>query len=487
MNDFTIVTGISKNYLEKAKLTIPTWRFKNQFKDKKLVIFYSELEERQLKFFKTLFNDVELIKWDMEEYDSTRELMLSAFLLGVDHIKSSHYVKLDCDVFFTDDQDIFKEEHFEHDVFSISWGYTKPGEWLRYLDEWATSNNIEGVNMFKDVVFDKLVHPHKRFTSNICLHKTQHVKNIIKKCPKRLPIPSHDTFLWYMTERSPNAVWKAEKLFKLGASTKSNIKSIKKELDKFNVVDIPSRERSVKRYNYGYEENLFNKVQLEITVLCNLSCPNCDRSCGKQQAPSQKHMELIQIQRFVKKSLKLGWKWKRLDVIGGEPTLHPQLLEIFEELKKYKDKNPSCMVRITTNGKGQKVKDVIKTIPKWVKIKNTDKENNHISEDGGFTAFHDAPIDHGIENTPVCDIPWRCGLGMTPDGFYPCGAGGGIDRVFNLGIGIKTLDKLNTENLIEQSKDLCKLCGHCPTKNKHNTNVQETSETWKKAFEKYNE
>lgn len=485
--NFELVTGISKDYLKIAKLTIPTWRMKPQFKDKKLIIFYSELEEKDLKFFTSIWKNIKLVKWEMEEYKSTRELMLSAFVLGTSvHVETDHWVKLDCDSYFTNTDDVFQEEHFGYDMYGQSWGYTKPRNWLIEMDEWAGGNGVAGGSLFEGIEPGENGYSHKRIISKICLHRTEFVKEVVSYTPKRLPIPSHDTFLWYMAERLPDRKWGASKLMQRhGVGNKSMYKSIKRELDKFNVIDVDGRERSAKRYHYGYEHNLFDKVQIEITALCNLSCPNCDRSCGQQQAPTTDHMEVKQIQRFVKKSLKMKHKWKRIDVIGGEPTLHPEIDKIWEELKKYKDEYPSTLVRITTNGKGAKVKSVIEQIPKWVKIKNTDKETNHISEGGGFTAFNDAPIDHGIEDAPVCDIPWRCGLGMTPNGFYPCGAGGGIDRVMGLGIGINRLEKVTTENLMKQTKELCKLCGHSPTCNKHNTDKQENSKVWEDAYKKY--
>jgi hypothetical protein len=485
--DFDLVTGISKNYLDIAKLTIPTWRIKPQFKNKKLIIFYSELDKKELKFFEKLWdNDVELIKWEMEEYESTRELMLSAFVLGTSqHVKSDYWVKLDCDSYFTDDSDVFTQEHFDYDMYGQSWGYTKPRKWLAKMDQWAGENGLEGGSLFEDLDVAENGYSHKRIISKICLHKTDFIKEAVKYAPKRLPIPSHDTFLWYMAERLPHRKWGASRIMNNGVGNRSRYGSIKAELDKFNVIDVAGRERSTRRYFYGYEHNLFDKVQLEITAMCNLSCPNCDRSCGQQQAPTNQHMEVKQIKRFVKKSLKMKYQWKRIDIIGGEPTLHPEIFKIFDELKKYKDQYPDTFVRITTNSKGAKVKSIIEQIPKWIKVKNTDKENNHISEDGGFTAFNDAPIDHGVEDAPVCDIPWRCGLGMTPNGFYPCGAGGGIDRVFNFDIGLRRLEQVTTDNLKKQLSVLCKYCGHSPTCHKHNTDVQENSKTWEEAYNKY--
>lgn len=34
-----------------------------------------------------------------------------------------------------------------------------------------------------------------------------------------------------------------------------------------------------------------------------------------------------------------------------------------------------------------------------------------------------------------CRIITECGLGLTPSGYYPCAIAGGIDRIFEFGIG----------------------------------------------------
>lgn len=485
IDNCTLVTGISKKYLEKAKLTIPTWRIKEQIKNLPLIVFYDGLTPKDLKFVSDLWSkDVQFVNWNMNEYENTRELMLSAFVLGVKYIQTDRYIKLDCDAYFEDGKDIFREDDLDYDLYSRAWGYTKPGNWINTLDKWATENNLGGSDMADYEITDNTFKS-PRICSTICYHKTQFVRDVVEYCPERLPVPSHDTYLWYMAERLPQYSWGSDNLMRYGIGTKATMKGLEESIDKFDVRKTKNRQRLAKKYYYGYEHNLYNKVQIEITALCNLSCPNCDRSCGQQQAPSSQHMTLQQIKEFVEESIDLNWQWDRIDVIGGEPTLHPQLMEIFEELKRYKDLKPKTTVRITTNGKGNKVKSVIEEIPKWVKIKNTDKEHNHISEDGGFTAYHSAPIDSGIEDAPMCDIPWRCGLGMTPNGYYACGAGGGIDRVFKFGVGIKSLKDLNAENLKDQTELLCKFCGHSPTASRHRTSVQETSETWKKAFDSY--
>jgi molybdenum cofactor biosynthesis enzyme MoaA len=54
-------------------------------------------------------------------------------------------------------------------------------------------------------------------------------------------------------------------------------------------------------------------IELDITLACNLRCLNCDRAI--RQAPSDEHMSLEQLNRFVDESA--GWKWELLKLIGA--------------------------------------------------------------------------------------------------------------------------------------------------------------------------
>ncbi len=234
-----------------------------------------------------------------------------------------------------------------------------------------------------------------------------------------------------------------------------------------------------KRRGYGTTKNLFNVVELEITTDCNLKCVNCDRSC--RQAPSKERMTLMEIQKFVNESIEHQHKWKRIVVLGGEPTLHPDLNRIFDILKTYKNTYQECDIKIYSNGFGNYVTNTLKSIPNWVKIKNSRKKSpvKH-----GHSLYNNAPIDHGLPAT-VCSIPWRCGLGLTKNGYYPCGAGASIDRIFKFGIGIQKIKDLTFENIIKQLQLLCKYCGYNPLISKQGEQ-EIVSPIWKKQYKTYN-
>jgi len=233
-------------------------------------------------------------------------------------------------------------------------------------------------------------------------------------------------------------------------------------------------------------ENInLNQIELEICTECNLHCLNCDRSCT--QAVSNEYMTLDQISEFIKESKELNWKWKRISLLGGEPTLHINFFEILEILNKYRLET-GCEIEVVTNGFGNKVKKTISEIPNWVLIRNSNKT----SPIQYFYSYNVASIDlNEYKNSDFskgCWVSGYCGIGLTVNGYYPCGAGASVDRVFNKGIGIEKLKDVNETSLRQQMKFLCSVCGHFKRNFEGTLITSEImSETWKDAYLKYNE
>ncbi|MBN1671905.1 MAG: radical SAM protein [Kiritimatiellae bacterium] len=231
------------------------------------------------------------------------------------------------------------------------------------------------------------------------------------------------------------------------------------------------------------------RVEIELTTYCNLRCANCDRACT--QAPSSERMSTGQIEKFVNESVQLKWYWWIIVLIGGEPTLHPQFFEILQIVKRYKEFNPHCNVWLATNGHGRKVQDVLAKVPDWVGIRNSSKEGG----DQYFSAYSMAPKDSEryrlADFSKGCMITEQCGLGLTRHGYYPCGAGGGVDRVFGFDIGIKSLSEVRRRALRKQLGELCGYCGHFDSVDPGGPGKAEwvwgetKSISWQHACEKY--
>lgn len=251
---------------------------------------------------------------------------------------------------------------------------------------------------------------------------------------------------------------------------------------------------------------IFGGIQIDITHRCNLWCDNCDRACG--DAPTQASMTPDQIQHFVEETLAVGRFWKHIHVLGGEPTLHPQLLQILEILRPLLW-TPRLTEEIVlfTNGYGALVQDVLKTVPSWVRVVNSQKTSPHQK----FSPHHLAPVDLENEISPIrwcssedgqdqhlwfpsCLIPYECGMALTRHGYYPCAAGATVQRV--MGVGLPALMRLPVDEIMRQSfsnnpsiaqlcqigETLCRFCGHATG---FTVERAVASGSWRRGFERY--
>jgi len=232
------------------------------------------------------------------------------------------------------------------------------------------------------------------------------------------------------------------------------------------------------------------RIEIDITYRCNLMCYNCNRSC--RQAPSDEHMSIAQIKKFIDESIAKNRKWEYITVMGGEPTLHPKLLEILEALLFYKKKkSPYTHLRLATNGFGKRVKYILAKIPRTVEIINTHKKS-FLQE--WYYTFNVAPFEskeyRGVDYSNACSVPCDCGIGLNRYGYYPCGNGGSsVDRVFGFNIGRKTLPKEN-DAMKDQLEKLCPLCGRFKL---YRTEVfctqhkekESQSQSWINAYQQY--
>jgi hypothetical protein len=200
-------------------------------------------------------------------------------------------------------------------------------------------------------------------------------------------------------------------------------------------------------------------------------------------------MSLNQIDKFVSESISLKVKWEKIGVLGGEPMLHPDILGILDILLSYKETHsPSSLIEITTSGYGTDVKNAIAAVPNGVEINNTHKQDAYQEK---FEPFNVAPQDQCkfclSDFRNGCSTTKDCGLGLNVYGYYPCGPGGGIDRVMGFDIGLKHIPRLHDE-IFPQMEQLCRFCGHfCSRhfipKEKRDTIIgSPMSKSWKKAY-----
>lgn len=202
-----------------------------------------------------------------------------------------------------------------------------------------------------------------------------------------------------------------------------------------------------------------DNIEIDITFKCNLKCYNCDRSCT--QAPDDSRMTVEQIKKFIGESVNNNKHWSRIRILGGEPTIHPDIDDIINILLDYKEKySLSSRIELTTNNYGPEVNRKLLKMPRKIYVNDTHKTGRFQKK---FVAFNLAPCDYNIysfsDYTNACWITKDCGIGLNRYGYYHCGVGGSIDRVFGFDIGLKKMPQ-NTSEFRKQKIKLCKLCGH---------------------------
>lgn len=206
--DTTVVSAVSPNCLSIFKTNFPTWQAKPQFAGLPMIVFHNGFSdpENELDFVKKAHN-VELIHWTMPDYKNTWDLMIASFVLGAVHyVNTEYYIKLDADCYFCGRDDMFNEEHFQYALCAPTWNKSR-SDMLLALDKWAAEICLAGRPFLDsddklDRAHSEDGYRHARINSWICLHKTQFVRECVSHITDfRMPVPSHDTFLWYMANR----------------------------------------------------------------------------------------------------------------------------------------------------------------------------------------------------------------------------------------------------------------------------------------------
>lgn len=166
-------------------------------------------------------------------------------------------------------------------------------------------------------------------------------------------------------------------------------------------------------------------IELEITLRCNRACKCCNRHCNAFDFMplDDSDMTLHQIDKFCSQVAESRHRLDRISVMGGEPLLHPQIEAIMRMLKQRLVKQHLVReLQLATNG------DLLKATPPRAleyaqnRVRWTKQE---------FVDMFCAPIDLDRQRHH-CRVPHYCGIALNCWGYWPCGPGGAIARLFNL-------------------------------------------------------
>lgn len=201
------------------------------------------------------------------------------------------------------------------------------------------------------------------------------------------------------------------------------------------------------------------KAELHITYSCNLSCVNCNRFSQIENAHTP-DMTLADVLEFFRQCNELNWNPDIL-LIGGEPTMNPQFIEIVAASRKFKGNG---LVQVWTNGRDRDLVAYIRERYNASVPEDTFKAKSRI--DFPWDDYYISPADYGIERFKC----WQhaseiCGVSVDSEGYMPCAVGGMLDGILKLGLRTKNLADLfdNAKNEAI-TKEMCKHCGACLSK-----------------------
>jgi hypothetical protein len=224
--EFTIVTCVSKNgrYLRKFERALGNWHQEKFISDNPMIIFAHtnafRAVRRIVNKFKDNYYDIKLIKWSKPECDTVKEEMLSAFVFGVhEHVKTKYSVKIDCDTHLKEyDEFVLPRKYRRNVITAHKWRYTKCKSdpeyeetgyhWFDRLADWAEQleDFVDTQHQYERNIEDRR-YGHKRVASFCCIQKQAFIAHVVDMCNRsgirkgRMPIPSHDTFLFYVAQR----------------------------------------------------------------------------------------------------------------------------------------------------------------------------------------------------------------------------------------------------------------------------------------------
>ncbi len=204
--------------------------------------------------------------------------------------------------------------------------------------------------------------------------------------------------------------------------------------------------------------------ELNVTLRCNLACPNCNRHCHlKPTWAEDSDMNPHQIVQFVDALRDGPVKAKRVKIAGGEPLLHPYLGLILELLLAAVDEGLIQKIKIDSNGT-LPILDMRHERLQWSGRKPPKKAHLPCLW---------SPADLDLPILFPCSQPKVCGISLDSRGYLPCSPAIAIahtiglegdeyfDGYWEYHEGLDLLKELDASGVVGAWPDLAGFCRHC--------------------------
>lgn len=203
MPEFTPCVVVDKVHIKEWKESLRAWRwYFPEIYDMRWCIIADEDVEDEARAMRmgTVHPLLSPKKWPQ------RERALTAFVKQIPFtVSTPYFLKVDTDCFPTKKVAFPRPEWFVDSPVFISspWGYTKPKNAVEILDDWGDGSPIAmypRLNLPFDTDSNKVCH--QRIISYLYFGETAWHRDLSRMIGERLPVPSQDTFSWYVAERS---------------------------------------------------------------------------------------------------------------------------------------------------------------------------------------------------------------------------------------------------------------------------------------------
>jgi hypothetical protein len=184
-------------------------------------------------------------------------------------------------------------------------------------------------------------------------------------------------------------------------------------------------------------------------------------------------MTVEQINMFVQKLKEENKKIVRVKVVGGEPTIHPQLQEVCDILSKAHVHGWIGKIDVNTNGTTLDTLRMPAMPGIFFKVSRPSRKAHR--------PFLWNPKDIGLDTFGPCAMPRRCGFSLDARGWLPCSAAPAIVRVYGLENLYRPLDGPLPPELWGLD-DLCPNCIHSVNdKSLRSKKFVDAPENWKES------
>ena len=154
--------------------------------------------------------------------------------------------------------------------------------------------------------------------------------------------------------------------------------------------------------------DLINHICISLTWDCNLKCKFC--SIWKKRTH-----EFLDPDEFVKQALASGLRYPTFMFFGGEPTVHPKIVELYRKLKPV---FPNSAVSIVSNGFGKAAEvfeELAKVSDHLITCISIDGDRDKHDEHRGVKGSYDAAIHSMDVCKKLFKVSARVSYTITPD------------------------------------------------------------------------